>query len=79
MLQLLGAFRGSRTYTRLLGHTILLDSTVDAFPFVLLTFPAMSLLIFLGVALATALLALNTFDQVKASLKPIPVRAKNRR
>jgi hypothetical protein len=39
----------------------------------------MSLLIFLGVAIATALFAVNTFDQVKASLKPIPVRAKNRR
>jgi hypothetical protein len=39
----------------------------------------MSLLIFLGIAIATALLALNTFDQLKASLKPIPVRAKNNR
>ncbi|AII52351.1 hypothetical protein N008_10225 [Hymenobacter sp. APR13] len=39
----------------------------------------MSLLIFLGVAVATALFSLNTIDQLKASLKPIPVRAKNRR
>lgn len=44
-----------------------------------LTHCSMSLLIFLGVAVATALFALNTFDQLKASLKPIPVRAKNRR
>ncbi|HEX8428357.1 hypothetical protein [Hymenobacter sp.] len=39
----------------------------------------MSLLIFLGIALATALLAMNTFDQLKASLKPVPVRANNNR
>jgi len=39
----------------------------------------MSLLIFLGIALATALLALNTYDQIKASLKPVPVRANNGR
>lgn len=39
----------------------------------------MSILIFLGVATAAALFALNTFDQQKASLKPVPVRARNRR
>ncbi len=39
----------------------------------------MTLLIFLGVAIATALFAVNTLDQVKASLKPIPVRAKHNR
>jgi hypothetical protein len=39
----------------------------------------MSLLIFLGIALATALLALNTFDQLKAALKPVRVRANNGR
>jgi hypothetical protein len=39
----------------------------------------MSLLIFLGVALATALVVRNTSTQPKMSLKPIPVRARNRR
>ncbi|SHL60848.1 hypothetical protein SAMN02746009_03067 [Hymenobacter psychrotolerans DSM 18569] len=39
----------------------------------------MSFLIFVGVALATTFFALNTISQVKASLKPVPVRAKNRR
>gem|GEM_PF-2674772 len=44
-----------------------------------LTLCNMSLLIFLGIALATALLAINTFDQLKAMLKPVPVRANNGR
>jgi hypothetical protein len=39
----------------------------------------MSVLIFLGIALATALLALNTFDQLKAVLKPVRVRINNGR
>ncbi|GAB3232474.1 hypothetical protein GCM10027346_19760 [Hymenobacter seoulensis] len=39
----------------------------------------MTLLIFLGIALATALLGFDTVNNLKAMLKPIPVRAQNRR
>ncbi|WP_262709852.1 hypothetical protein [Hymenobacter metallicola] len=38
----------------------------------------MSLLIFSGLLVATALLALNTFDNLKALLKPVPVRVRSR-
>jgi len=38
----------------------------------------MSLLIFFGLIIATAILALNTVDNIKAMLKPEPVRANNR-
>jgi hypothetical protein len=38
----------------------------------------MSLLIFFGLIIATALLALNTVDNIKAMLKPQPVRVNNR-
>jgi hypothetical protein len=37
----------------------------------------MSLLIFFGLILATALLAINTVDNIKAMLTPQPVRANN--
>jgi len=37
----------------------------------------MSLLIFLGLIVATALLAINTVDNIKAMLQPEPVRVKN--
>lgn len=39
----------------------------------------MTLLIFFGIALATALLALDTVNKVKDMLKPVPVRANNGR
>ncbi|WP_262904523.1 hypothetical protein [Hymenobacter lucidus] len=38
----------------------------------------MSLLIFSGLAVATALLALNAFDNLKELLKPVPVRVRAR-
>lgn len=49
------------------------------FPFNSLTLCCMALLIFLGIAVATALLALNTIKQIKESLQPVPVRANNGR
>ena len=36
----------------------------------------MTLLIFLGIALATALLAFDTFDNLKSMLRPEPVRVR---
>jgi len=39
----------------------------------------MTLLIFFGIALATALLALDTVNNLKSALQPIPVRARNNR
>lgn len=39
----------------------------------------MTLLIFFGIALATALLALDTVKNFKSALQPIPVRARNNR
>ncbi|WP_262713021.1 hypothetical protein [Hymenobacter elongatus] len=38
----------------------------------------MSLLIFSGLLLATALLALNTLDNLKELLKPAPIRIRSR-
>lgn len=39
----------------------------------------MTLLIFLGIALATVLLGYDTVNKLKAALKPVPVRANNGR
>lgn len=44
-----------------------------------LTFCGMSLLIFLGLAVSTTLLARDSFRTLTASLKPVPVRARNGR
>jgi hypothetical protein len=38
----------------------------------------MSFLLFVGLMLATALIALNTFDNIKEMLKPEPIRVPNR-
>ncbi|MET4105634.1 hypothetical protein ABIB60_000968 [Hymenobacter sp. UYP22] len=39
----------------------------------------MTLLIFSGIALATALLVIDSVRNLNATLKPIPVRARNSR
>jgi hypothetical protein len=38
----------------------------------------MSFLLFVGLLIATALIALNTLDNIKAMLKPQPIRVPNR-
>lgn len=38
----------------------------------------MSFLLFVGLMIATALIALNTLDNLKAMLKPQPIRIPNR-
>ncbi|GAA3919105.1 hypothetical protein GCM10022406_02040 [Hymenobacter algoricola] len=39
----------------------------------------MSFLLFTGLVAATALLILNTFDSLKKTLQPVPVRVRNNR